>query len=57
MKNVLSYDKLLKMGEANLQGGAIMQEKTYDTSCGTIHYWVSKIFDDDSETLVFSCPD
>jgi pimeloyl-ACP methyl ester carboxylesterase len=30
-----------------------MREKTYDTSCGTIHYWVSKIFDDDSVTLVF----
>jgi pimeloyl-ACP methyl ester carboxylesterase len=34
-------------------GGAIMREKTYDTSCGKIHYWVSKMFDDDSITLVF----
>ena len=30
-----------------------MVEKTYSTSCGTIHYWISEQIDKERETLVF----
>ena len=30
-----------------------MVERTYETSCGTIHYWVNRIADNDSPQLVF----
>lgn len=30
-----------------------MVEKTYSTSCGTIHYWISEQIDKERETLIF----
>ena len=30
-----------------------MVEKTYSTSCGTIHYWISEQINIERETLVF----
>lgn len=34
-------------------GSAMMVEKTYETPCGVIHYWVGKELDDSKASLVF----